>query len=145
MRREFNKNKFAVLLKNAMGDRSINQYALHCGISPTYISRLLREKVENPPMPPTIEKLSSKAYNGVAYEEFMAAAGHLPDRYLAESPSEYEANKKSNIDFIYDAQTYKDALDRIVELDMEYDFDDETMFKIIKKARQKYKPRTETR
>lgn len=77
MGQNFDKNKFAALIKKAMGDRSINQYALHSGISATYISRLLRDMVESPPMPPTIKKLSSKAYNGVTYEDLMVAAGHL--------------------------------------------------------------------
>jgi len=76
MTRKFDKEKFACLLAEAMGDRSINQYALHSGVSATYISRLLRNMVNKPPMPPTIEKLASKAYDGVNYTALMQAAGH---------------------------------------------------------------------
>jgi len=43
-----------------------------------------------------------------------------------------------NIDYIYQAKTLGDALTRVAELDIEYDFDDETMFKLVKKAREKY-------
>ncbi|MDO7789122.1 helix-turn-helix domain-containing protein [Desulforamulus aquiferis] len=74
----FDKDKFANLLSKAIGDRSINQYALHSGVSATYISKLLRGLVENPPMPPTIQKLAEKSY-GITYEELMEAAGHVSE------------------------------------------------------------------
>ncbi len=74
----FEKEKFAQLLQKAMGERSINQYALHSGVSATYISKLLRQLVKNPPMPPTIQKLADKGYH-VSYEDFMEAAGHVTE------------------------------------------------------------------
>lgn len=73
----FDKKNFAFLLKQAKGDRSINQYALHSGISAAHISRLLRELLDTPPSPETIKLLADKAMNDVTYNDLMKAAGHL--------------------------------------------------------------------
>ena len=86
----FNKELFASLLKNAIGDRSINQYAMNCGVSATYISKLLRGLVEKAPGVEIIKKFSQKAYNAVSYENLMIAAGHwqsdLKANELSHSP-----------------------------------------------------------
>jgi repressor LexA len=74
---KFDKKRFSELLKKAMGNRKMSEYAHHAGISLTYLSELIREQRENQPMPPTIKKLADKAYNGVTYEDLMAAAGHI--------------------------------------------------------------------
>lgn len=73
----FNKKAFAELLRLALGRRSINQYERDSGVSAAHISRLMRELVDTPPSPQTIEKLSSKAHNGITYEDLMKAAGYL--------------------------------------------------------------------
>lgn len=74
----FERERFAQLLERAKGDRSINEYALHSGVSAAYISRLLRGLVETPPGAAVIKKLASKAQGGVTVEDLMAAAGYLP-------------------------------------------------------------------
>lgn len=73
----FDKNRFAHLLKKAKGNRSINRYASDSGVTSAHISRLLREKIETPPNPDTIKKLSNAAQNNVSYEDLMIAAGHI--------------------------------------------------------------------
>lgn len=73
----FNKKAFAELLSLALGKRSINQYERDSGVSAAHISRLMRELVDTPPSPQTIEKLSAKAHNGISYEDLMKAAGYL--------------------------------------------------------------------
>lgn len=75
----FDKKQFAELLEKAKGDRSINKYASEIDLSPAHISRLLRELLETPPSPETISKLVQGAYNGVTYDSFMIAAGHIDD------------------------------------------------------------------
>lgn len=55
---------------------------------------------------------------------------------LMEATREYSVKK--DIDYMYQAQTLADALIRLAELDIEYNFDDETMFKLVRKARDKY-------
>ena len=86
---EFNKHKFAVLLKKAVGSpaRGINEYGRQAGVSGSYISRFLyplssrpQEKwVKVPPGAEVIKKLAACAANGVTYYQLMIAAGHLPD------------------------------------------------------------------
>ena len=86
---EFNKHKFAVLLKKAVGSpaRGINEYGRQAGVSGSYISRFLyplssrpQEKwVKVPPGAEVIKKLAACAANGVTYYQLMTAAGHLPD------------------------------------------------------------------
>lgn len=81
----FNKEEFANLLLSAMGERSINKYALETEISSTYISRLLRSLVEKAPGVEVIKKLASKAHNGVSFEMLMTASGHLDTPDLAQN------------------------------------------------------------
>lgn len=73
----FDKKKFAKLLADAKGNRSINGYGNEVKVDPGYISRLLREKIGTPPGPGVIKKLAAGASSGVTYEELMVAAGHL--------------------------------------------------------------------
>ncbi len=76
---KFDKSRFADLLQKALGNRNMSEYALHSGVSLTYISELIKQERDNPPLPKTLRKLAEKAHNGVTYEMLMAAAGHLPD------------------------------------------------------------------
>ncbi|MEW9082385.1 helix-turn-helix domain-containing protein, partial [Caldanaerobacter subterraneus] len=91
----FDKKKFAELLALAKGNRSINQYALQCGVSSAHISRLLRGLIDTPPNPETIKKFASKAHNGVTYEELMEAAGHIDSSsQLTEQNQFYEFSQR---------------------------------------------------
>lgn len=75
----FDKDAFAKLLEKAKGDRSINQYGKYCDVDPGYISRLLRGLRDQPPSAEIINKLASRAYNGVTVEQLMVAAGYISD------------------------------------------------------------------
>ncbi|OPY63641.1 MAG: LexA repressor [Pelotomaculum sp. PtaU1.Bin065] len=77
----FNKDKFAKLLKEAIGDRTTTVYADIVDVNRTYISKILNKKLLNPPGPEVIKKLASKAYHHITYEDFMVAAGWLPEAY----------------------------------------------------------------
>lgn len=81
---QFNKEEFAVLLKQAKGKRSINQYANETGVSAAHISRFLRQMISSPPTPETISKFAGKAHNGVTYQDLMIAAGHLAREELTD-------------------------------------------------------------
>lgn len=76
---DFDKDEFARLLNLAKGDRSINQYGLHSGVSAAHISRLMRGLLNTPPNPDTIKRLVNKAYNDVSYRELMQVAGHFSE------------------------------------------------------------------
>ena len=75
---QFDKVKLSELMQKALGERNMSEYALHSGVSLTYISELIKQERDNPPLPKTIRKLAEKAHNGVTYEMLMEAAGHLP-------------------------------------------------------------------
>lgn len=105
MSKTFNKDKFSELLIRAMGNRNMSEYALHAGISLTYLSELIKKQRNNPPMPPTIKKLAAKAYNGVTYEELMVAAGHLGLIPGVSEQRDYEPTPKE-IDELLQGEVY---------------------------------------
>ena len=74
---QFNKEEFAVLLDQAKGNRSINNFASETGVSAAHISRFLRQMIASPPTPETISKFAAKAHNEVTYKDLMVAAGHI--------------------------------------------------------------------
>ena len=78
----FDKKRFAKLLTQAVGDRSLNEYGRITGISAAHISRLTRAILEAPPNPQTIKQLTQFAENGVTYEDMMLAAGHIQPDWL---------------------------------------------------------------
>ena len=80
--KKFDKEKFAKLLDLAIGERSLNQYALNCSISSAHISRLKRGLLDTPPHPEVIEKMANASQGRVTYQEFMDAAGYIDDDAL---------------------------------------------------------------
>lgn len=90
----FNKQKFALLLEKAKGDRSINQYAYETGVSSSHISRLLRELLDSPPTPELISKLALKAQNKITYRQLMIAAGHISEKSIE---TEYSPQNKYHL------------------------------------------------
>lgn len=99
----FDKVKFSDLLNKAMGQRNMSQYAMHAGVSLTYISKLIRQLSANPPQPDTLKKLARRAHNGITYADFMAAAGHIVD--INRSYTE-EDNNNDLIDLIHKSEYY---------------------------------------
>lgn len=63
------------LIDKAMGDRTQNSFALHCGISPSTITLIRQGKMT--PKPTVLKKIAAKAYGNVTYNDLMIAAGHL--------------------------------------------------------------------
>ena len=105
---EFDKQKFATLLKKAAGKpaRSINEYGRQSGVSGSYISRLQQKLVNVPPGAEVIKKLAACAANGVTYYQLMTAAGHLP------------ADNKQIASETTDEEWRDAAADHIVKTDM---------------------------
>jgi HTH-type transcriptional regulator, competence development regulator len=94
----FNADLLIELVKKAQGDRTLNQFAQHCGIDPGNLSRIINNKNKQAPKPDTLRKIANHAYNEVTYEELMSAAGHI-------SPSDSEAPKEKSV------LTFKDEKD----------------------------------
>ncbi len=108
----FDKEEFAELLKRAKGDRSINQYALHSGVSAAHISRLMRCLLDASPNPNTIEALADKAYNDVSYNDLMLAAGHISREKESDWNSELpELTEKEERDIMKDLEDMVNNLD----------------------------------
>ena len=63
------------LIKLAQGERTQNQFALHCGIGSSTLTRLI--KGTRNPKPEILKKIAAKAYNGITYEMLMQAAGFM--------------------------------------------------------------------
>lgn len=75
----FNRHRLSELLTRALGGRLMSEYAVHSGVSLTYVSELIRQERANPPQPRTLRKLGEAAFGGITYEALMIAAGHLPE------------------------------------------------------------------
>jgi Helix-turn-helix. len=76
----FDKDKFVELLILAKGnERSLNQFANACEISPAHISRYMRKLLSNPPSPDLLKRIANVSGGRVTYEELMNAVGYLPD------------------------------------------------------------------
>lgn len=75
----FDKEKFKELVILARGDRTNQQYSDDSGVSRAYISGYINKKIDNAPTPEVIKRLASCALNGITYEDFMKAAGHIKD------------------------------------------------------------------
>jgi transcriptional regulator with XRE-family HTH domain len=73
----FNPDLLIQLIKIAQGNRSLNQFALLCGIDSGNLSRILNNKNSMPPKPATLRKISDNAVGSVTYEQLMNAAGHM--------------------------------------------------------------------
>ena len=69
--------KLNELLKLAQGERTQNQFALHCGIGSSTLTRFT--KGERVPTPEVLKKIASKAYNGITYEALMNAVYDTPN------------------------------------------------------------------
>lgn len=75
----FNRTKFIDLLKKAMGNRTTYAFAKEIDVSKNNLGLILKGKAPNPPRISTIEKIASKATNGVTFDDLMMAAGLMPD------------------------------------------------------------------
>jgi len=79
----FNKENFALLLEKARSGRTCNNYSDTIGVSPTYISRLLRRIIDTPPTKEDIRKFvnGSKERTEIQKEELynkmLEAAGWI--------------------------------------------------------------------
>jgi transcriptional regulator with XRE-family HTH domain len=86
---EFDKQRFAYLLSQAKGDRSINRYGADSGVDPAYISRLLRGLIGRSPSAAIIRKLADNAYSGVTTPDLLTAAGYLNSEGYAHDDINY--------------------------------------------------------
>lgn len=116
----FDKKKFKSLIEKAMGTRKISQFSSDSGVNRTYISKYINERLNSPPAPDVLKRLSDSAQNNVSYEELMSAAGYInskKDNYkdvnlLEESKETYEITKKEETDILKDVEKIIHKLDK---------------------------------
>ena len=89
---EFKKEKYAEVLRRAIGDRSIATFSKDVGISTGYVSRYLNLKCDVTPTITTIRKIAN-ATKMVTYAELLEAAGYDSEKYL-----EFEEDDKELFD-----------------------------------------------
>ena len=78
---EFEKEKYAEVLKRAIGDRTIATFVKEADSSAGYISKYLNLKCDVAPTIATIKKIAS-ATKMVSYEELLQAAGYDPLKFI---------------------------------------------------------------
>lgn len=78
---DFDKEKYAEVLRRAIGDRSIAMFSKDVGISTGYVSRYLNLKCDVTPTIVTIKKIAN-ATKMVTYAELLEAAGYDSEKYL---------------------------------------------------------------
>ena len=89
----FDKKLFANILKKAIGLRTQRAFAEDCGINYSYVSKLLNEKLDSPPVPRTLLKISLASENNITYHDLLGAAGYEPKNF----PEDH--SKQELIDF----------------------------------------------
>lgn len=73
----FDKNKFAVILKKILETyNNQRDFAKKSGINRTYLSQYMNMKLDKPPKPEILNKLSKSSNGLVSYEELMQICGY---------------------------------------------------------------------
>lgn len=89
----FNKNKFAEILQEVISQYdSISNFAEKSSLDRTYISKYVNKKLEHPPSPDVLKKISNNSKNITNYITLMYVCD-----YLSDDDYGYLINSKSNI------------------------------------------------
>ncbi len=92
MNNNFDKTKFSILVKRAIGSGKQKDFAQKIQLSPEHLSRIINSKYDKPPSIETIKKIAKNALNDVTYFELLESAGYaskqdIPDNFsLPEQP-----------------------------------------------------------
>lgn len=89
----FNKNRFAEILQEIISQYdSISNFAEKSSLDRTYISKYVNKKLEHPPSPDVLKKISNNSNNITNYITLMFVCDYLNDDDYG-----YLINSKSNI------------------------------------------------
>lgn len=101
---EFDKEKFAELLKIARGNRTQADFANIIPMSPTYLSAFAQLHYDRPLMPNLLYRIAEASEGRVTFEELLETAGYDSQKYkdkkfepIAIKPEYLEEFKKFNI------------------------------------------------
>ena len=91
----FNKNKFAEILKEVISQYdSISNFAEKSSLDRTYISKYINKKLDHPPSPDVLKKISNNSNNITNYLNLMYVCDYLNDNDYG-----YLINSNSNINY----------------------------------------------
>ena len=91
----FNKNKFAEILKEVISQYdSISNFAEKSSLDRTYISKYIYKKLDHPPSPDVLKKISNNSNNITNYLNLMYVCDYLNDNDYG-----YLINSNSNINY----------------------------------------------
>ena len=79
MNQLYNPQEFAALVLRAVGNTKKKEFARLIEVTPEHFSRILNNKLANPPSIATIQAIASHASNGVTYAQLLQAAGYPVD------------------------------------------------------------------
>ena len=74
--RQYDKKELLSLITKAIGQRSIKSFALDAGLSPDYMYRLVKGRLEDSPRRNTLRKISEASNGTVTYRELVKASGY---------------------------------------------------------------------
>lgn len=126
----FDKSRFSQILKNINETYdSQRDFSKRSGINRTYLSQYMNLKLEEPPKPKILEKLSQSSHGVTTYEELMNVCGYINiNENYGTIPVYINNNKKNNtLDFTTDlsgfnklSSTAIDAFNEIGNIFIEY-------------------------
>ena len=74
----YDPKQFASVLKKAIGDRAVKQFADEAGMSRFQVSRRLSCQLQSPPRKKTLSLIAAVAQNGVTYDRLLISCGYEP-------------------------------------------------------------------
>lgn len=103
--RPFDREKFANLLRQMMGDYTQRGFAQKCGVSLSYIAKLLNERLDSAPTPKMIQKIASALPGDAAYYDLLSAAGYRAECFCGSDDEALEEEDTSSQE-LTDVQQY---------------------------------------
>jgi len=76
----FDKKQFALLLKKAIGNNSIRNFASQANIDRSHLSKHLNKKFPTPYQPEKLQRIADASEGRVTYEELMMASGYIKSK-----------------------------------------------------------------
>lgn len=71
----FKREQLALLVKQAQGNRTLNNFAKECDVSSSTLSRIINNKNIEPPHPSTLQKIAANSH--ITYFKLMDASGYI--------------------------------------------------------------------
>lgn len=85
---EFEKERFANLVRDAIGNNTIAKYSERCGVSWSTLTNYMNRYRDTPPAPKTIMKIADASEGRASANHLLSAAGYEPFKYIKTPTSE---------------------------------------------------------